>query len=785
MDVDRQTNNPEERINERRSLSSNHLCGSQSRKISIGVLVGSVSKTETKDIKEAMTRIAENETSKENCVKDCEGHTPLVKKNVTVMQKDTSPWVSTRSINPEKPSSAAVHDTEHTTSFQATDKPRCRSKLLEKASAAHSLKFFAGKTGLEYDECRQKNFSKATHSVGTGKVDNSEHVENLVFSTERGVTPEKEQVQDKDMNTERGGHETLRMKLWEILGNVSSPNKHHPSSQSVESHPDQKRDEKHSPIIEMRNPNSDTIESDSDTNTFRRPITRSLTRKKASTKNYHNKKEATKSSCHRKDIPQKRTFSFKRDWSGTLYSNDGSLPSKRSKIERKSSGVETHQDHKYEDAEERQQSENKSRSIPAVQKSTVHKNEVSIAKSSNDRRNDLFVEPKIGTYKNISLESPLNVMTDQGKDVEQPVYVEISNLKDQQANIADSLFKNTRNSVHDRSTSAFEIKSTGCLPRSKQGKLCNQSSAEKIFNTKGIRSFKSLSSSKSTDCKPNVQVELSNDGCELNGSPLMKPSYIMEEESENRMSKSSTDATDSENSEDDSHMKGCRESEQLSPEISFAEKFLHGSDTSFGKDKNVKVTGYSPEGIQNNGELQTYLEQNHEDGLARAVALFTVALGRVKTKLKSMSSKKSAEILRAAAEEIFFLLQNAESRIETDVGKLTNFSQSTRKWMEARIQEQREQLLGIYRKFKEEVDRHLQDYGGVIGDLEEHEIELKRTVERQRAAQRKILSQVEQEIKVQLDDAESRVMAVQELAKEKMLQLKLVVAESVQHGAFG
>lgn len=45
-------------------------------------------------------------------------------------------------------------------------------------------------------------------------------------------------------------------------------------------------------------------------------------------------------------------------------------------------------------------------------------------------------------------------------------------------------------------------------------------------------------------------------GYELNDIHLMKPSFIMEEDSENQMSKLSTDATGSDSSQDDSHIKG-------------------------------------------------------------------------------------------------------------------------------------------------------------------------------------------------------------------------------------
>lgn len=503
-------------MSECRSLSSKYRYCSQSRKISIGVLVDSISKAETKDLNEQVMQIAENETyGKGNCVKDLEGHTPLVEKHVTVEQKDTSPWVSTRSFNPKISSSVAVQDTEHTPSFPATSRTRPRSKLLEKASAAHSLKYFAAKTGLDSGECRQKNSGKDICSMEAGKVNNAEHLENLACSTEPGVQLEKEQVEDKDRTTETGGRETLRMKLWEILGNVSSPNRHCPSSQCVELHPDQERDGKQSPI-EKINPNSDTIESDSETHIFRRPMTRSLTRRKASTKNQSNKieatkstihrKEATKSTIHRKECPQKKIFSFRGDWSGRLYDNfnDCSLPSKRNKIVRMSSGMEMYQGRKYENAEDRQQSE-KSRSITAVEKSIVHGNKVFNATSFNDRRNVVLVEPKSGTKNNTSLESPLNVMTDQ-KDVEQPMDVEVSK-KNQQEDTSISLIKNKRNSVHKPLTPPSKIKSHGCLLKSKQGELHGQSPAEKIFNMKGIRSFKNLLSSKSAEYKPNVQLE--------------------------------------------------------------------------------------------------------------------------------------------------------------------------------------------------------------------------------------------------------------------------------------
>lgn len=51
----------------------------------------------------------------------------------------------------------------------------------------------------------------------------------------------------------------------------------------------------------------------------------------------------------------------------------------------------------------------------------------------------------------------------------------------------------------------------------------------------------------------------------------------------------------------------------------------------------------------------------------RVVTLFAMALGHVKTKLKSISSRRSADILQAAVQEILLRLQNAESLTKKDV----------------------------------------------------------------------------------------------------------------------
>lgn len=50
-----------------------------------------------------------------------------------------------------------------------------------------------------------------------------------------------------------------------------------------------------------------------------------------------------------------------------------------------------------------------------------------------------------------------------------------------------------------------------------------------------------------------------------------------------------------------------------------------------------------------------------------AITLIALALERVKRKIKSLTSKKSAEVLMSVAEGIHLQLQNAESHIQRDV----------------------------------------------------------------------------------------------------------------------
>ncbi|XP_072058092.1 meiosis-specific protein ASY3-like [Arachis hypogaea] len=168
--------------------------------------------------------------------------------------------------------------------------------------------------------------------------------------------------------------------------------------------------------------------------------------------------------------------------------------------------------------------------------------------------------------------------------------------------------------------------------------------------------------------------------------------------------------------------------------------------------------------------------------LIRAVGLFAMELSKLKSKLRSMACHKSSEILKSVSEEIDLQLQNVHSHIQTEMGKLTNLSKFKRKRIEAKFEDQQKQLRLICDRFKEEVNLHLQDCKSTIEDLDADQIEIKGSLEKQRVAHKKLISQVQEEVDIQLNDAQKKITAAQEMARGKLLQLKRVIAMCLKDG---
>ncbi|XP_078436214.1 asynaptic protein [Wolffia australiana] len=166
-----------------------------------------------------------------------------------------------------------------------------------------------------------------------------------------------------------------------------------------------------------------------------------------------------------------------------------------------------------------------------------------------------------------------------------------------------------------------------------------------------------------------------------------------------------------------------------------------------------------------------------DDNLGRAIAQLAQVLDKFKAKIRSYASRKGFEILSAARDSVHLRLQEVEHLIQAEAEKLAGHGRSKRKRLEAAFFEQEEKLKAAYDRFREEVDRQLAHCRGSLEDLETYEEELKGTIDRQKSTQKKLIQQVELAVEAQLADAEASVVAIQKAARRKMNGLREALRE--------
>ncbi|KAJ4954864.1 hypothetical protein NE237_011647 [Protea cynaroides] len=311
--------------------------------------------------------------------------------------------------------------------------------------------------------------------------------------------------------------------------------------------------------------------------------------------------------------------------------------------------------------------------------------------------------------------------------------------------------------------------------------VCLPAAAERRIMVEGFCSLSALWASKRGSFALHKQSHSSHDPRELKRSPVREPFPAMRENgAECQLSQSSSEERDAASLEEDLPIsKGCGPTYKLSPGTGWPEKppAMHRPNKRLRDQEGVKICEISPtstplKGTEENNRVQGPSDQNYEDGLERTVALFALSLERLKSKVKSQTSKKCSQILASVGEGIQLQLQSVESQILADVGKFTSLGKSKRKRLETRFQEQQERLKVIQDKFKEEVNQHLQDSMSTLEELEVYKGDLKGAAEKQKASHQKLLLQVEEAIESQLGDAERRITTIHKVARDKMLQLK-------------
>ncbi|KAJ6320064.1 hypothetical protein OIU78_015454 [Salix suchowensis] len=386
-------------------------------------------------------------------------------------------------------------------------------------------------------------------------------------------------------------------------------------------------------------------------------------------------------------------------------------------------------------------------------------------------------------------------MTDQQKDFSSSAESEHG---DQQENF-DTTSNSTVNPQDDFQSPTFKINSPtlssfpSSMPKSHKINqvFASPEQAMRRFNVEKIHSFRTLWNSNAGCFASNIQTESPDAAAELMDSPSNKTSAVKGERAvEGGLSESSPEGGYSESSEDNSPLvKGRREGENRSSETATAEKskFMLHPTKRFCNQKGEKVRVFSPSPPSPTGIVETELtpeisEQNQGGELERVILLFVMALENFQKKMKMETRKKSSDILMSVSEEIHVQLQNIESQIQTDLGKLSSVSKSKRKRLESRFEEQQEQLNLIHDRFKQDIYQHLQECKITLDGLESHQIDFKGTAKKQKASHQKLLMQAEEAVRTQLDDAQRRIVAVQKATREKMLQLRYAVGQGLNEG---
>ncbi|KAG6749725.1 hypothetical protein POTOM_046792 [Populus tomentosa] len=814
-----------------RSFGSNYHPSSQSRKISIGILIDSLPKKRsggTKEDEAAVPNIERVNSKKESSVESKKRGKGAI--DATTKGKQTeapgrvpSPWTTTRSFHQKSPISEGVHAVGTSSLPRSTGRGN-RISTAKNVPVTHSVEFFAKHTSNSHSGDGKKKFGGFTYKRKGGEDRNSQPGEEFTFATaQEGSMLDKVATNDKTEDRT----ETLKMKLWEILGNVSSQ-KIQPSNSQVHQigannlNPEQILNQADDVAVKPRQ-SPDTIETDSESpnHTMKRPVTRSLTRKRASTKQKPEKNKVGPSSSYRQKLQEKNVFSFEERLPGRQnVAVNGGSSMKKGQI--KSCGIETCKTHVSEDynADKIQEGIHKSeRSLPAEKtslsnkKGNIHcslqnKRECREPKNGNKERdsNQPAREASFSAEKTFSLsnkmgnfhgsprnrrehlelknrnqeryshqsgredshQSPWTHMTDQQKDFNSPAAPEHGN---QQENFDTPSSNSTVNPQDDFQSPTFKINSPtlssfpSSMPKSDQRKqvFASPEQAMRSFTVGKIHSFWTPRNSNAGCFASNIQTESPDIAAELTDSPPNKTLPVKgKRDVDGGLSESSPECGYSESSEDGSPLvKGRREEENCSTETATAEKskFMLHPTKRFCNNKGIVETELTPE----------ISEQNQGDELERVILLFVMALENFRKKMKLETGKKSSDILMSVSEKMHLELQNIESQIQTDLGKLSSVSKSKRKRLESRFEEQQEQLKLIHDKFKQDIYQHLQDCKITLEGLELHQnIDFKGTVKKQsmaayviaKASHQKLLMQAEEAVKTQLDDAQRRITAV-------------------------
>ncbi|KAL4385012.1 hypothetical protein GQ457_15G020530 [Hibiscus cannabinus] len=786
-----------------RSFGSNFHPSSQSRKISIGIILDSIAERKPGAIEEDGSKQPNTKGINPNNGISVEGKnkeeavTTSIGKQTEATEQVKSPWITPRSL----------HEKSLAPETASSNLGQKKHIKLKDVAVMHSVQFFSNQTfNAQNFGSKQNSFDSFFDDLSyqrKGKNDgNSQKAEesNIAIAG-KALESDKVVLEGKADQTQNKQTETLKMKLQELLGNVSSPKSLLSSSQAQEVtgnnlqpklSVDHMRD-----TVEKPRQNSDTIETDSDNpnQTIKRPVTRSLARRRAPAKVQTDK---TKVGLSSKQKHRESVFSYREERSTKLDGavNTCSKLSRKMKIEKKSSKIDprkicfTDEDSADEIKRTTYTSETP---VPVVKTSMLGTKMESFPGSFNEKRRENFENvPEIHSFH-----SPVTNKKNQSVYCDNPTSPEKGDKQD----VGNISLRNVVFTPDSFQSPTFGLKSpmlnTSPSPKPKTVEI-KQGAHSPVPSGRGftmgnIRSFRTFQVSRLVCNKLNSQDHSPVSPTSLTILPdsdmeveHIKRHVHSEPSSEERLPESFGIGSPIIKRYD------CHTENLILPDT-VSEK-LNSVDSPikwFRNHEDVKLSECSPTTTSRKGarigesfRFQEPSEQDQDNELMRAVTLFASSLKTFKRKMDSTTRNKSSEILVSISKEIKSLLMNVQSEIESDVGKLISLNKTRRKRLEIGLQEQQEQLKQILEKFKEDIHHHLFDCNSILEGMEAHQIELKGIMKKQKVSHQKLLMHVEEAAEVQLHNAERRITAVHESARENMLQLKHAIADCLKDGEY-
>lgn len=320
-------------------------------------------------------------------------------------------------------------------------------------------------------------------------------------------------LEDKADKTQNIQTETLKTKLWELLGTISSPKSLGSSSRSHEISAKNLKPEisagRNRDTVEKPRQNSDTIETDSENpdKTMKRPVTRSLTRKRAPAKV---RPEKTKVGLSSKKKPQESIFSFGEGQSTKL---DGAVTCGSLSRKKRSSNIGPRKIcfPEEDNGDENKQTTYRSETPMPAEKtsSSMHGNKIeSLPGSFSEKRRDNFEK----VQEKDSIHSPLTNKTNHQVNFDNSTSPEDEDKKKDFGNISLRNFVYTQDDLRSP-TFGFQtpILNTSTSPTPKtvefdQG-ACSPVTSERGFTIGSIRSFRTFQTSTPVCNKSNAQAQ--------------------------------------------------------------------------------------------------------------------------------------------------------------------------------------------------------------------------------------------------------------------------------------